>query len=198
VRPAPWLAPVVLVAGCGGDGESATPPAPAPPPAVFATTAARIATGMPALEAAFRIVERNPDEAYFAGPASEAEIERAEKLLGVEFPPTYRRFLATLGAGDAFAEEFYGIVPGGDLEEAAVPNAIGTALADRRGGFVRDDLLMVYDLGEGTYFGIDFSATTPGGEHPVVAWHGVPEAGTEVVAPDFGTFFYETLRDASG
>jgi hypothetical protein len=178
-----------LLAGCGSDGEDAAPPPP-PPPA--ATTAARPAP----IEQALEIVEENQSEAEFSGPASDAEIARAEELLGLEFPPSYRRFLAALGAGQIFGERFYGIVAGGRLEEPLVPNAVGVALEGRAQGWLPRTLLPV-DSEDGFGYGIDFAATSPGGEHPVVSWRGSPESGTEVVAPDFGTFFHERIEHVS-
>jgi len=146
------------------------------------------------LDHALALIAEHTDEGTFAGPVDDAAIERAEQLLGVTFPPTYRRFLQQLGAGDIWGEEFYGIIDD-DLHEPLVPNAVGLALAERKGGSLPDHLLPIYELGDGTIFGLDFSARA-GAEAPVVSWHGDPEAGTETEAPDFGAFLLQVLTSA--
>jgi antitoxin YobK len=148
------------------------------------------------VEQALALIAEHRDEGTFAGPADDATIERAEALLGLGFPPTYRRFLHRLGAGDIWGEEFYGIVDE-ELEEPLVPNGVGLALAERKAGSLPDHLLPVYGLGDGTIFGLDFSATA-GDEPPVVSWHGDREAGTETEASDFGTFLLQVLESAHG
>jgi antitoxin YobK len=110
------------------------------------------------VDQALALIAEHRDEGTFAGPADDATIERAEALLGLTFPPTYRRFLRHLGAGDIWGEEFYGIVDE-ELEEPLVPNVVGLALAERSAGSLPVHLLPVYALGDGTIFGLDFSAT---------------------------------------
>jgi hypothetical protein len=148
------------------------------------------------LDQALALIAEYGDEGTFAGPAVDATVERAEHLLGLVFPPTYRRFLQRLGAGDIWGEEFYGIVDD-DLEDPLVPNAVGLALAERKQGSLPDHLLPVYDLGDGTIFGLDFS-TSADDEAPVVSWHANPRAGTEAEASDFGTFLLQVLQSAHG
>jgi hypothetical protein len=180
---------VTLAAGCGSDGEDAAPPPPPPP----TTTAARPAP----IEQALEIVGKNESEAEFSGPASEAEIARAEELLGRELPPSYRRFLATLGAGRIFGVKLYGIVGGEDPATPLEPHAVGVALEGRRQGWLPDSLLPVGGRGTDVGYGIDLAAAGAGGEHPVVVWRGSPESGTQVVARDFGTFLYDIVKHAS-
>lgn len=48
---------------------------------------------------ALRIVDENPGRAAFVGGRDEMLVAEAERALGVEFPPSYRRFLEELGAG---------------------------------------------------------------------------------------------------
>ena len=147
------------------------------------------------VEAALALIAEHRDDGTFAGPADDATIERAESLLGLTFPPTYRCFLERLGAGDIWGEEFYGIVDE-ELENPLVPNVVGLVLAERNAGSLPDHLLPVYVVGEGTVFGLDFSASADA-EPPVVSWHGDPEAGTEPEASDFGAFLLQVLQSAS-
>jgi len=148
------------------------------------------------VDRALALIAEHRDDGTFAGPADDATIERAETLLGLTFPPTYRRFLEQLGAGDIWGEEFYGIVDE-ELENPLVPNVVGLALAERNAGSLPDHLLPVYGVGDGTIFGLDFNATAEQ-EPPVVSWHGDPEAGTEAEAADFGAFLLQVVESARG
>ena len=149
---------------------------------------------MKELVEALAIITSHGQEAEFVGPIDASLIQHAEDLLGQRLPPTYRRFLEELGAGDIWGDEFYGIV-NENLESSLVPNAVGVALEARRRGELPERFLPVYDLGEGTTYAIDFSDGT-GGEHPVVSWHGDPMFGVAVAATDFGAFLLETLKIA--
>ena len=100
-----------------------------------------------------------------------------------------------LGAGDIWGEEFYGIVDD-DPEVPLVPNAVGLTLAERKEGSLPNHLLPIYDLGDGTIFGLDFSASATD-EAPVVSWHADPQAGTEIEASDFGSFLLQVLTSAT-
>jgi hypothetical protein len=145
------------------------------------------------LDRALALIAEHGGEGSFAGPADDRTIERAEDLLGVTFPPTYRRFLERLGAGDILGEEFYGIVDE-DLEDP-LPNAVGLALDERKHGSLPDHLLPIYALGDGTIFGLDFNASA-GGEAAVVSWHADPQAGTKTEARDFGSFLLRVITSA--
>jgi hypothetical protein len=47
---------------------------------------------------------------FFAGSKADDLIQKAEKALGLYLPPTYRRFVSALGAGDIAGQEFYGVI----------------------------------------------------------------------------------------
>ena len=48
-------------------------------------------------EDAVNIINSVSDYAEFSGPVSEELIQKAESILGVKFPPSYRRFLKEFG-----------------------------------------------------------------------------------------------------
>src|SRR3954467_6818189 len=99
---------------------------------------------------ALTLIEDHLDEADFEAQP-EGRVERAERALGVQFSPTYRRFLLELGAGGVGAEEVYGLVNDG-VEDAWPPQAVGLTLEFRREGHVSDDLVVIYNLGQGSYY----------------------------------------------
>lgn len=141
------------------------------------------------------LLEDHLDEADFE-PQPEERVERAERRLGIRFPPTYRRFLLELGAGGVGSEEIYGLI-NDDFDESRPPQAVGLTLGLRREGQISDDLVVVYNLGQGSYYALDTGRPRPDGEAPVVGLTpGLSGAGNEleVIASDFGSFFLETVR----
>jgi len=82
------------------------------------------------LDQAFILIDQWPQLQRFAGPQSEASIDKAESLLNLTFPPSYRRFLSKYGAGGFGSLDIYGIV-NSTLDSAELPNAIWLTLQER-------------------------------------------------------------------
>jgi hypothetical protein len=121
-------------------------------------------------EEALRLLEDHLDQSDFE-PQPLERVERAEETLGVRFPPTYRRFLLELGAGGVGSQEIYGVVD--------------------------DDVIAIYGLGQGSVYGLATGRAGPDGEAPVVGFTpglSQPSDDHEVVSPDFGCFFLETVQ----
>jgi len=55
------------------------------------------------------INDGNAWPADFPDPATNEEIDAAERELQVVFPPSYRAFLRHFGAGNLYSHEFYGL-----------------------------------------------------------------------------------------
>jgi hypothetical protein len=146
-------------------------------------------------EQALELIEDHLDEADFEAQPEE-RVARAERELGVRFPPSYRRFLLEFGAGGIGGEEIYGLI-NDDFEDARPPQAVGLTREFRRDGHISDDLIVIYNLGQGSYYALDTSAAGADSEAPVVAFTpGIHRAGDqlEVIAPDFGSFFLDAMR----
>lgn len=62
--------------------------------------------GMPELERGIEAAQ-GLGGSFFAGPREASLVAAAEVALGVALPPTYRRFVTELGAGNAGSREFY-------------------------------------------------------------------------------------------
>ncbi len=142
-------------------------------------------------ERAASLLRRHADEHDFVGAHDERIVTAAETVLGVAFPPTYRRFLLELGAGDVGGEEIYGVITE-DFEHSSVPDAIWLTRKLRAEGHLPQDLIVIYSTGDGDYYGLDASQANHEGEYPVVAW----SESREVIASDFGAFFLDIVRDA--
>ncbi len=149
------------------------------------------------LNDALKLIEANSSRAYFAGEKSSELVEKAELALGVQFPPSYREFVSRLGCGNIGAREVYGITSD-NFENASVPNGIWLTLDERRSSGLPDHLIIIYALGEGTYYALDTSQRDDNGECPVVAWPAgsLSDEHLEVIANDFGEFMLSMVREA--
>jgi hypothetical protein len=87
-------------------------------------------------EEALKLVEDHVEDSDFEAQP-EGRVEHAERTLGVQFPPSYRRFLRDLGAGGVGGEEIYGLV-NDDFDDVRPPQAVGLTRSLRRDG--QDDL----------------------------------------------------------
>src|SRR4051794_25761247 len=103
-------------------------------------------------EIAANLIRDRLDESDFESQPEE-RVDRAERALGVRFPPTYRRFLTELGAGDVGAEEIYGLI-NDDFDDHRPPQAIGLTRKLRQDGVIPDDMVVIHNLGQGSYYGL--------------------------------------------
>jgi len=143
-------------------------------------------------EAARDLLEQHRDRADFVGPRDPRLIERAESVLDVRFPPTYRRFLLEYGAGSFGGTEIYGVIDD-DFEDASIPDGVWNALEHRRNETLPVHLFEFHVPGDGEAICLDFSA--PGDEALVVgAWPGSNER-TEILFDDFGAWLMEAVED---
>lgn len=140
------------------------------------------------LETAFKIIGEN-GSGDFEGRKDNALIEKAEKVLGLIFPPTYKRFLAELGCGDIEGLEFYGLI-GEDFNNSSIPDAIWLTLNERKYGLPKN-LVLIHSVGDGVYYALDTDQINPDGENPVVSYE--LNSITEKVATDFGEFMLSQL-----
>jgi len=143
-----------------------------------------------AVAAFFRLVEQNPSRAHFVGRQSESRIDLAEEALGLRFPPSYRTFLETLGAGDIAGEEFFGIVSSNFLE-SGIPDSVWLTLRGRDQWSLPRSMVVVYFDGGTDYFALDTARPNPDGESPIVTWspgRSRPGDDPPIVAADFGKF----------
>lgn len=151
--------------------------------------------GMAEYEEGLRLAQGFLGQSDFQSQPPE-RVQRAEEVLGIRFPPTYRRFLLELGAGGLGSEEIYGVFSD-DFESAGHPSAISYTLELRNEGRIADDLVVVYGLGNGTEYGLATGRAGADGEAPVVGFipglsH--PSDDLEIVFPDFGCFFLDTIK----
>ncbi|MCH9609944.1 MAG: hypothetical protein S4CHLAM45_13300 [Chlamydiales bacterium] len=140
------------------------------------------------LEKAFDLIEKNGGD--FEGKKDNALIAKAEKALGLRLPPSYKKFLSSLGCGDIEGLEFYGLISS-NFENSSVPDAIWLTLEERKFGLPKS-LVLVYTTGDGAYYGIDTSQVDSNGECPVVSYK--MNGNMEKVADDYGAFLLSELK----
>jgi hypothetical protein len=148
------------------------------------------------LEKALSLIASQPD-ADFEGPKPESLIAKAEQALSFSFPPTYRAFLLKMGCGDVAGVEIYGVI-NDDFENSETPDAIWLTLKERLDAALPDDLIIVSELGDGSFDAIDMGQRREDGEAAVITW--MPGADNDrskqVIAEDFGAFHLKKLEGA--
>jgi hypothetical protein len=151
-------------------------------------------TAMSDLDAALVITQDNASSADFFGPAPEENIDAAERMLNLRFPPSYRKFLQTLGVGAFNDAEFYGIIAN-KVPGSSVPSMVWRTLEDRNLAGYPKTHITIMSSGYGPIYCLDGSIVTPEQEYPVVEW----TPATSVVNPgerlaeSFGAFFLDEL-----
>ena len=162
-------------------------------------------------EKAVELFRGYPDGLDCMKQIDESLVRKAEKALGLVFPPLYRFFLKEYGYCGFYGERFYGIalrskISGGAFALSGSPDAIGVTLKNRESYCLPHNYIIVGDPGYGPYDAIDTSKPDENGECPVVMIQGVfedPETGEknqwhegEQLAPDFGTYLYNQSKQA--
>lgn len=139
------------------------------------------------------LIGLHPDLAEFAGRRNEAVVVAAERALGGRLPPTYRAFVAALGAGNFGAFEIYGVIDD-DFSDSSIPDGIWLTLHERRTNKLPPELLIIGSTGDGGEYCLELR---DGAESPVTIrqpGHFGDVARAEVVASDFGEFLLDGVR----
>lgn len=126
------------------------------------------------------------EQASFYGQQPDSLIFAAQERLKVKFPPTYFRFLQEYGAGGIGSFEIYGLT-GKEFDTAERPDVVWYTEKVRTLLEFPEDLIPVYELGDGEFFCLDLSKNTE--EAFVVAYTpGYDYTGQsfEKLAEDFG------------
>ena len=150
------------------------------------------------IKTALKLISEHVELADFENHKSEKLIKKAEQVLGIKYPPSYRMFLKQLGCGSIAGQEFYGLVDE-NFNKSGIPDGVWLTLNERISSNLPENLIIISSAGDGMDFVLDSDQPNSNNEYPVVAW--IPglskmDDKLEVVAPDFGEFFLETISDA--
>jgi hypothetical protein len=142
---------------------------------------------------ALDLIKANFGDSDFEGSKAEELIANAENILGIQFPPTYKEFVRSLGAGDIAGIEFYGII-NNNVDHSSIPDAVWLTLHERRRSQLPLFYIVIGSTGEGNYHVIDLSRKNTDGESPVLEWS--PGEGViQQVALDFGNYMFQLLQE---
>ncbi len=144
-------------------------------------------------EKAKMILMANKSKADFIGPRPEDLIRKAEDVLCVQFPPTYRSFLLENGAGNFGADKFFGVIDE-NFEKSSIPDGVWYTLTERKEVNLPNDQIVIGEVGTGELYCLDLTKN----EGPVV----IIDAGAdinnrEIIAPDFGAFLLDRVQKVS-
>ena len=149
------------------------------------------------LECAFQLIESNIDKSdFFCEPRKDTLVQKAEQVLELKFPPTYKLFIKKYGCGGINSMEIYGLMDE-DFQNSSAPDAIWSTLRKREKGYIPYHFIHIDDTGDGFYYYLDSSQVNKEGEYPVVIWtYGMDENKKEKVAEDFGEFLLQQVQQA--
>ncbi len=157
------------------------------------------------LEKAFDLIEKQftIEEIDFCGNQVPNTIRKAEIILNVVFPKTYRAFIEKYGCGGVGSFEIYGIIKDEEYDEKSIPfvtipNAVWTTLKWRRDFNHPLHLIIISDLGDGSVYCLDTSQMNIKEECPVVIYPVCKHEANlklEIVAEDFGKFFLDMVQN---
>jgi antitoxin YobK len=149
------------------------------------------------LERALALIKEHKDQASFVGRRPKLLIRAAEKALGLKMPPSYRRFLNELGAGNFGAAEIYGIV-NADFERSSVPDGVWFTIRARDEDKLPKELVVIgAEDDEITCLAVPAGAAATDEAEVVVinAGEDKERAGTRTIAPDFGSYLLTRVEE---
>lgn len=146
---------------------------------------------------AFSLIEQHPQLKAFIGPKSSTVVAQAEQKLGIVFPPTYRQFLETYGAGGFGSVDFYGIVSD-DFDEDSIPDMVWCTLDGRGKNNLPHELVVVGSDDDGGWVCLNCKSDSQK-EAPIIEYvPGFTDSleNTLKVSKDFGKYLYMMVRRA--
>jgi hypothetical protein len=146
------------------------------------------------------LIEENQELGDFVGNCPEDLVIKAEAVLGLVFPQSYRSFLINYGAGNFGSEEIYGVIKD-DFNNSGIPDAIWFTLKQRSEAKLPPHLVIIYHTGGEEMFCLDFSKKNELNEHAIVSYIigvDVEKQPYEEVANDFGEFLLQRVQSELG
>lgn len=131
------------------------------------------------------------------GGRSEAEISKAEEMLGIKFSRQCREFYTDYGYLSFFGNEIFGIEPDSDELEG---NSVAYALNDRAEYGLPVEWIPLYSFDDGYMAYLDYSSLNADGEPCVIVafYDGSEYQVEETIAEDFGEFVLRLVEEQLG
>ncbi len=155
--------------------------------------------GLSNLNEAFYLIKTNfsDDEITGGKPIDKHLIKEAENILGVTLPNSYGKFIEEFGYGGARSLLVSGIRCV-SINELQSTGFVWRTIKNRAEFSQPNNIITLDDIGDGSYYALDISQMNAEHECPVVIWplNGYEDTPVlEIVAPDFGTWFLEQVRE---
>ncbi|MFC4775746.1 SMI1/KNR4 family protein [Paenibacillus sp. GCM10023252] len=146
-----------------------------------------------AYQKAVAIIEQHPDLSDYEGVSDEI-ILKAETVLGLAFPLTYRNYLLKFGALSFGFIDIYGIVSD-DFINSGIPDAVWYTLKLREEDELSlpRHLVAIYHTGGGEIFCLNTS-TTDGQVVSFAIGYDLENQTYKVISDSFGEFLLEKVK----
>lgn len=138
-------------------------------------------------------VTANKSLFFFAGHKDQELITLAEKALGLEFPLSYRQFVAEWGMMSFGGLEYYGVIDG-EFQDSGIPDVVWFNLTIRSEENFPQELIAFSDRDGVQYYCIDTSKKLDRDECPVVIWDNIHKKASQVLPIDFAQFAIEEIE----
>jgi antitoxin YobK len=135
-------------------------------------------------------------ELRVGGPAQPAQLDQAERRLGLRLPRSYREFLLGFGELRAPAIRFLGIGPTSDLDNPTVDDCVGVTLEGRESFGLPPSYIVCSVDADGQVVCLDTFAMRDD-EALAILWNCETRAIARVVAPSFGDHLVDRLLEPS-
>ena len=143
------------------------------------------------------LIERNKHiEDIKLFPQTDTDIQKAESILSIKFPRSYKDFLSKYGIFISDITYIYGF-KNIKFDSYVHSNIISRALDERK---INEDpcfplsFVPIYDLGNGELFCLDTAKLNSEGECPMVCWSfGNIDSIDDDFGKDFGEFFFNMV-----
>jgi hypothetical protein len=144
------------------------------------------------------LVRGNDDIANHADGCDRETIAAAERELGIQFPPSYRRAVEEFGTWDIAGEEFLGVYRTPGMGRTLL-GSVHETLDARRFALPADLIVVMFD-GMGGLVVLDSSRTDAAGEYPVCCWDpGLTDRhAMEILGGTFGQYALALCQRAVG
>jgi hypothetical protein len=127
------------------------------------------------------------------GPARPEVVAKAERLLGLWLPTSFRDFLLDFGEIRGTAVTFLGLGPSTDLDHPSTDDFVGATL-DTRERLALPQGYIVCSVDAGGQVACVDTTVIRNSESPVVLWSPDTRAAVRVAAPSFSQYLIDTLR----
>jgi hypothetical protein len=147
------------------------------------------------MEKLIKIIAQYPDVFDAEGKKDSALVSKAEKLLGVRLPETFKQYLQEVGTISFEGKEYLGIIHG-DFANSGIPDVVWYNLRQREKYGFPPHLIVFYNDDSVQFTCLDTSSFFSADECKIVVWDNVFKKISDSVEISFGDFLLEEMEEA--